>query len=377
MVSSFMMDESCGIVELIEHRDSQKKNPGLRELVVDPRGESSLMAVDSSNMILPHPWTGVSTGLFYLFAKVGRLLRTEVKRIRSQGGRTLAYANGECGCDQNGSLARRLALSQASDLEIQLLNYELPRADAIHPTGDAYTTVGDLIDLAKSHHLGAMLQLYRVFPELLERRLPLFQQNAVNGDDNGDLGETRAARDNLSHTSSREGFLFTLAGRIIRILLKLSPASRSLHGWGIVLLIVANELHLDREYSQRGFGQSDAEWFGQGSPERHMACSPGSDSSDGSLPSSRENWMPETPAGAEHDSEGLDGEMASLSRTPILDLRSLIWITLSNYRYTIGLSGVQRAQATVRELWRRMDTGDPYAFWLEIMYDNHWETMLA
>ncbi|EXJ79508.1 hypothetical protein A1O1_08772 [Capronia coronata CBS 617.96] len=377
MVSSFMMDESSGIVELIEHPDSKKKSPGLRELVVDPPGESSLIAVDASSMIIPHPWTGVSTGLFYLFAKVGRLLRTEVKRIRSHGWNTLAYANGECRCDEDEGLARSHALSQASDLEIQLLNYELPRADAIHPTGDVSTTVGDLIDLAKSHHLAAMLQLYRVFPELLERRLPLIQsQNAVDGGDNRDLWGTRPARDDLSQTSSREGFLFSLAGRILRMLLKLSPASSSLHGWGIVLLIGANELHLDREYLQQGRDQSPAECFEQPSPERHVNDTLGSYSSDDSSPS-RENRMPETPLGAEHNSEGLDDEMASLTRTPVLDLRSLIWNTLSHQRHTIGLSGVQRGQATVRELWRRMDAGDPHAFWLEIMYDNHWETMLA
>ncbi len=162
------MDESTGIIDLIENRKcGAGESPELQDLAMDLSTASvlSLTAAETggrAGALLPHPWTGVSTRICYLFARVGRLVRAEVMRIRSRGVSTLLYASRPptwVGIDEDDRLERKRMLSRASQLESQLLDYAPPRPDRISPTGDANTPVDELLDQAHSHHLCAMLHI--------------------------------------------------------------------------------------------------------------------------------------------------------------------------------------------------------------------------
>ncbi|KAF2021759.1 hypothetical protein BU24DRAFT_457700 [Aaosphaeria arxii CBS 175.79] len=108
--------------------------------------------------IVPHPWTGIAPTIQFLFAEVGRLVRKE---------RILAIFGG------NDPRQRQENLLNAATLEEDLLAAEYPVADDLADPGDARTSKRDFIVIAESYRRAGLLELYRVFPSTLRKRLGL------------------------------------------------------------------------------------------------------------------------------------------------------------------------------------------------------------
>jgi hypothetical protein len=106
--------------------------------------------------IMPHPWTGIAPTVMILFAEVGRLVRRE--RMR----------------DGNASIdfrRHRENLLNAATLEEDLLAAEYPTTDEIAELGDERTSKQDFIAVAEAYRCAGLLEIYRVFPIILRKRL--------------------------------------------------------------------------------------------------------------------------------------------------------------------------------------------------------------
>lgn len=106
--------------------------------------------------IVPHPWTGVAPTIMILFAEVGRLVRRE--RMR----------------DGNSSIDFRRQqenLINAATLEEDLLAAEYPKMEEIADLGDESTSKHDFIATAEAYRCAGLLEIYRVFPSILRKRL--------------------------------------------------------------------------------------------------------------------------------------------------------------------------------------------------------------
>lgn len=108
--------------------------------------------------IQPNPWTGISTPLFAYLAQAGALGRQR-SIIRN-----LTVPNSSTGIHEK--LLEEL-LVQVRGVEDALLNYKIPSADLVEDTGDALTPVNHMQKMAQVYRLTALLEIYRVFPELL------------------------------------------------------------------------------------------------------------------------------------------------------------------------------------------------------------------
>ncbi|KAF3004166.1 hypothetical protein E8E13_005684 [Curvularia kusanoi] len=106
--------------------------------------------------IVPHPWTGVAPMVQALFAEVGRLVRCERSLNR----------------DSVMDLIRRQEnLLNATSLEEDLLAVDYPSIDEIADTGDDRTPKEHFTILAEAYRCAGLLELYRVFPSILRKRL--------------------------------------------------------------------------------------------------------------------------------------------------------------------------------------------------------------
>jgi hypothetical protein len=109
--------------------------------------------------IQSNPWTGISTPLFVDLAQAGAFgrQRSVIRKLTVSTSTTAIHDK----------LHVEL-LSQARDVENSLLSYKIPSADKVEDTGDALTPVSHLQKMAQIYRLTALLELYRVFPELFQ-----------------------------------------------------------------------------------------------------------------------------------------------------------------------------------------------------------------
>ncbi|KAL2815602.1 fungal-specific transcription factor domain-containing protein [Aspergillus cavernicola] len=110
---------------------------------------------------VPHPWTGIARDTQHTVQEAGRLVRAERKRIRSR--RFTSQAD---------IAQAQIALEKARDLEERLLALAHPTEAEIISPGDDETPVWHLLTMAEVYRCTGLLQLYRAFPDLLQRRLP-------------------------------------------------------------------------------------------------------------------------------------------------------------------------------------------------------------
>ena len=108
--------------------------------------------------VYPNPWSGICTSVFIHLAKAGILSRQKnsLRRLSVTGMtreiRDQLHAN---------------LVEQARETEKSVLCYQVPTQDRIEDTGDVFTPIHHLQQIAQIYRLSVLLELYRVFPELL------------------------------------------------------------------------------------------------------------------------------------------------------------------------------------------------------------------
>ncbi|KAF2436137.1 hypothetical protein EJ08DRAFT_578990 [Tothia fuscella] len=259
--------------------------------------------VSDDSEVLPHPWTGVAPKVQMLFAEVAQLIRRE--RTAEPDISPLAWS-------MNG--ARRQ--TKAANLEEQLLAFELPPISALVDTGDLATSKEDFIIIAEATRCAALLEIYRVFPDNLQRRLGARTHNMP--DFLLDLGKSTTA-ELESHSTT---FLTSLALHIVELIAKLPIHSGTRFLQLMLLVVSASELR----YASNGV---NLDFLDLGSESLRIM-------------------------NARLFAQGRLGNHAA--RLPAKPVRSIITL--------------------VKEVWRRLDLGEE-VFWFDVMISNGWETVMG
>ncbi|EPE31143.1 Zn2/Cys6 DNA-binding protein [Glarea lozoyensis ATCC 20868] len=194
--------------------DSLESTPSLgRPSPSTPEGQKEL--------IFPHPWTGVAPTAQDFLAQVGRLIRSH-RRTQAEDLMNLDFLALDLTLPLDLPSTSPF-LAQANTLEEKLLAFEPPTPSQIVDAGDLATPVHQYIALAESYRCAALLQIYRVFPSLLNLRIP-------------------SPYPFLPTTSSPQDFLLSLALHTIFLLesIPLNSGTRCLQP--LILIIAASEL---------------------------------------------------------------------------------------------------------------------------------------
>lgn len=137
---------------------------------------SPLCNQKAAHLIYPNPWTGICSPIFVYFAQVGTLGRQH-SMIKNISSTTTA------------DIQRRLRedlVEQAKVTERAILDFTVPDENTVEDTNDPLTTICHLQNVAKVYRLVALVELYRVFPELLHvhaQETPLNAQTTSSRED--------------------------------------------------------------------------------------------------------------------------------------------------------------------------------------------------
>ncbi|KAF2868039.1 fungal-specific transcription factor domain-containing protein [Massariosphaeria phaeospora] len=276
---------------------------GLRNRAATPKRTPAARKPDGK--IVPHPWTGIAPAVQILFAEVGRLVRRE-RMLDSNGAMDLRR--------------RQDNLLNAATLEEDLLAAEYPTAEELADPGDSRTAKHDFIVIAEAYRCAGLLELYRVFPCILRKRL-----GAAN------LPSTSVAPSTITFPFPAPRFstpyeptdttlwLNSLALHILSALEALPPSSGTICVQPILLVVAACELKFVSSLDYFDVYANDAkiQQARQFATARLHECA---------------------------------------LRLPAKPLRKMIEL--------------------VGETWRRMDAGGE-AFWIDVMVEKGWYTVMG
>jgi hypothetical protein len=308
---------------------------------------------------VPHPWTGVARETQILVQKVGRLVRRQRMRARSPRFATQA---------QIAQLQQ--ALLEAKDLEEQLLavGQPLEERDIVNPE-DRQTPLWHLIDLAEVYRCAGLLQLYRVFPDLLCSRIES-REDVVHLDHEGTqssaaysgsaVDQTRVA----SLVSNR--WLTAFAVKTLDVLRSIPLESGTKDFQPFLLVACSSELRI---VPDRGDAASASPSDGDGFSSRQMSDV--------------------LPLGVRVDASPLSIE--------VLRAREMIVTRLTAFLHILPPRPIRVCLEIVKAGWRKMDevalmvakrnlseiehdealAAVEYGYWLDVMIENGWETTMA
>ncbi|KAJ9503950.1 hypothetical protein H2202_000006 [Exophiala xenobiotica] len=258
--------------------------------------EPDIPDYEYNNMLepsFPHPWTGVAREAQVLVFEVGRL----------------SYK----------------VINSAEELALKLQKLQLPPEQAIVSPGDAQTPVQHLLTIAELYRLTGLLQLYRVFPDLL-------------ADYGG--GATQLALDFYEpHKVSTDGInqrLTSFAVEIVNLLRTLPIESATKCVQPFFFVAVASELRMPPM------------------PE--------------SLPAS--NKLMDDDADPTTDETGP-------SAVAVLAARKFVISRLSTFEHVLPAKPLRQMIQIVTLTWEQIDQGMADVYWMDVMTEKGWETTLG
>ncbi|KAJ5163013.1 uncharacterized protein N7500_004843 [Penicillium coprophilum] len=270
--------------------------------------------------VLPHPWTGslrYSLGLFYRTARVIRAARTSHRRRPQALDPTLIDLS---------SMAEELDLRQeAEHLEDKILFTGFSFYCGPVDIGDTNTPPSHFLTLAEAYRCTALLQIYHVFPDILEERLRSNQAAGCEGPIPALfllLFPTATGWSSCSVENARH----TLALHIVSLLEQLPSTSGTKVMQPIVLACVSSDLVF----------------------------------SSGFVLGAAQHTIPSLST--------LDVDIARARRKVKMRLSELILI--------LPKLPMQRIYNVVHETWDRADSGLE-VFWLDVMLDLNLETIMG
>ncbi|KAI5367560.1 Putative zn(2)-C6 fungal-type DNA-binding domain, fungal transcription factor [Septoria linicola] len=211
-------------------------------------------------------------------------------------------------------------LEVARDLENKLLACRHPHAnDIVHPE-DAETPVWHLTTLAELYRYVGLLQLYRVFPDTLSERLVAEDNDALALLISDELSPDTASR--------RSKWLTSFALEALRLLETMPLESGTRDFQPFLLVVLSSELMCE-------------------TPREQSAV-------EG------------------EDEEGIDSHFAEVAM-----MRKMILDRLTSCLKLLPPKPIRVCIDIVQETWRRIDAGQQDVYWLDVMVQNGWETIMA
>lgn len=360
--------------------------------------ESSASSVDETLVLqrVPHPWTGIARDAQFTVHEVGRLIRRERKRIRA---RTFT--------SQDDIRRAQLAIEKAHKLEERLLNLAHLTEAEIVSTGDDETPVWHLLTVAEVYRCTGLIQLYRVFPDLLRNRLPNPEAaqfpNTARGTSRDSFfpvdldcmnlspgfGGTTAsptsdkpqssnqhntrqspsstssphinifppsshhhqpqAQQSIAHDTSPESlydaWLTDFAVTLISRLKTIPFESRTRCLQPLLLVASCSELRLPRLPADQ--------------PNTPF-----------------EDTQNDNPANGQSE-DGIETPNISMEAIEVSQTRKFILGRLTSFLHVLPPKPIDVCVKLVKEVWRRMDAGEANTYWIDVMIDKGWETTMG
>lgn len=251
--------------------------------------------------LVPHPWTGIAPEVQMLFAEVGRLVRHERTSQLSGFLDPLDFAG---------------MLSCASALEEELLAAEFPPDDDLVDPGDANTSKHDFVVLAEAYRCAGLLELYRIFPALLRKRLGTDDPTCDDGPGFGFL----PPRYETAHEAADVAlWIDSLALHILDLLASLPASSGTCCLQPILLVTAASELRFVSSVDYFDIYANDAK---------------------------------------------------------VMHARRFVDRRLNEFALRLPAKPLWRMLELIREVWRQLDAGEN-AFWMDVMMRNGWQTVMG
>jgi len=113
---------------------------------------------NNSEVLSVNPWSGISAELFIYLSKVGSIARQRHHLRKLSTSAAISSAVQE---------AERTLLQKGRALEVLVCGHTTPRIEQLEDTGDCFTPIEHFQTLARVYRLAILLELYRMFPELL------------------------------------------------------------------------------------------------------------------------------------------------------------------------------------------------------------------
>lgn len=344
---------------------------------------------------VPHPWTGIARDTQFTVHEVGQLIRRERKRIHSR-----RFTS------QDDITRAQLAIEKARELEERLLGLAHPSEAEIVSPGDDDTPVWHLLTMAEAYRCVGLMQLYRVFPDLLHNRLPAptsttsqYPGNAdpasrdpffpidldsmnlsagfggpspvrgqnTNSGHNAPSPSTRSSPHNLYRNSPHHlpsppspdtqpqqpptpetlysNWLTEFAVTTLSRLKTIPLESRTRCLQPFLLVASCSELRLPRLTTETGTQTRNGAYYSEG----------------GDNDSNNPNQTPT-----------ISMEAIEVSRT-----RKFILGRLTSFLHVLPPKPIHVCLKLVNEVWRRLDAGDDDAYWVDVMIEKGWETTMG
>ncbi|KAI5461819.1 fungal-specific transcription factor domain-containing protein [Mariannaea sp. PMI_226] len=267
---------------------------------------------------VPHPLTGVAYDAHAYLVRVGRLVRSNRRRVRAGGFVT-----------KEKLLQLQRQLLEASELEAELFALQGPSETEVIHTGDLQTPIWHLTTLADVYRRVGLLQLYRVFPDVLLSR--------VNSE-SGALGGSSTETVGIS-VNDAEKWLKVFALRIIDSLRSIPAESGTKDFQPFLLVATCSELILPVASEDN---ITDA-LLGGPDPDALLEC---------------------------------------LQSAEIYKAREFLMSRLTTLAHSLPKKPIQRCIDIVRATWEEMSFqkesgGFPTTYWMDVMIKNDWETFMA
>lgn len=282
--------------------------------------------------VFPHPWTGVAPEVQKLFAQVGRLIR-RYRKSAAHDAASINMLSVDLGFDiqyPQDSLATIDAIAKAQSLEEELLSFTPPCISNLVDAGDENTPVQQYIDLAEAYRCAGLLEIYRIFPTILLKRVPLTGSTFAASSP----AQDRQVFDFLPipATQSPDDFLVSLAMHTISLLEKLPSNSGTRCLQPIVHIVAASELRF-------------------------------------SPPSNSDPMSSFMPASSIFNS-------ITNREVDIASSRRFVVTRLQEFQLSLPAKPIVKALELIQETWARADLGQE-VYWMDVMEQMGWASIFG
>ncbi|KAJ4128117.1 hypothetical protein NW768_008401 [Fusarium equiseti] len=258
-----------------------------------------------TNLIEPHPYCGISRRIITVLRSVGILIFSYRKKTSNIGFMTEQHVD-----------AFRIALSQARRLERILLAHKLPDLSHVKDPGDPQTSLIHLKLMDDAYRHTGLLQLYRVFPDLLiDRYTPWDKANILQP----------VPESVIPSVEERQIWLTELALHVVKILEEIPFESRTRSAQPFIMVAVSSELAINSEQTS-----------------------------------------------------GNDG-FASLDQLPlrVSKARKFLASRLAAYTHILPLQKTRAISQLINHIWSALDAGEQHVYWLDVAYQKKLGTMFG
>ncbi|CAI0648085.1 unnamed protein product [Colletotrichum noveboracense] len=282
-----------------------------RDATISYDRNSSFGPAESTKSDEPHPYSGISRDTVKILADIGVLVFQYRKRISKVKFLT------ESDID-----VFRTALREARKLERVLLAHRSPDLSRVKDPGDPKTPLKHLQLIDEAYRCTGLLQLYRVFPDLLNERYAPWDKDYLL---------RPLPSDKTPSAQERQTWLTKLAMHILGILREIPFESRTRSAQSFIMVACSSELRRNPQHLQ-----SEA-------------------------------------VGA----IGLDVLDIDPASIEVVRARKFVLSRLAAYTHILPLRKSRVISELIDQIWSALDSGNTDVYWLDVAHEKNLGTMMG